>query len=87
MFLGDVSIFLFLVFDEVLRLLLVAYSSSLSSSDADSDGDVTGLTTSLPLLLVLAYDLDDVISATRANGLHSWLASQHGFHWLHFDIV
>ncbi|GKF27963.1 hypothetical protein Tco_0094305 [Tanacetum coccineum] len=98
MFMGDVSIFLFLVFDEVQRLLLV---------DVDLDEGVTSLTTSLPLLLVVACDLDDVICLDDGAmvcevlvldygildnvvqqqqvlmGWHSWLSSQHGFHWVH----
>ncbi|GKD34520.1 hypothetical protein Tco_1250029, partial [Tanacetum coccineum] len=41
--------------------LLIPLSSSLSSSDADSDGGETGLTTSLPLLLAVACNLDDAI--------------------------
>ncbi|GJW49472.1 hypothetical protein Tco_0090823, partial [Tanacetum coccineum] len=40
-----------LVFEEVLRLLLVG---SLSSSEVDSDGGVIGLAISLPLYLVVA---------------------------------
>nr|GEY63086.1 UBN2 domain-containing protein [Tanacetum cinerariifolium] len=50
--------FLFLVFNEVLRLLLVR---SLPSSDADSEEGVIGLAIALPLCLVEAYDLDVVI--------------------------
>ncbi|GJT81673.1 hypothetical protein Tco_1056015 [Tanacetum coccineum] len=46
--LREVSTFLFLVFDEVLRLLLVV-----SSSYADSDGGEGGLKISLPLFLVV----------------------------------
>ncbi|GKE82704.1 hypothetical protein Tco_1552704, partial [Tanacetum coccineum] len=46
-----VSTFLFLVFEEVLRLLLVG---SLSSLEADSDGGVISLAISLPLYLVVA---------------------------------
>ncbi|GJT05171.1 putative reverse transcriptase domain-containing protein [Tanacetum coccineum] len=46
-----VSTFLFLVFEEVMRLLLVG---SLSSTEADSDGGVIGLDISLPLYLVVA---------------------------------
>ncbi|GJQ91125.1 hypothetical protein Tco_0002264 [Tanacetum coccineum] len=48
---------LVLEFEEVLRLLLVACSGSLSSSKADSDGGVIGLAISLPLYLVDALDL------------------------------
>ncbi|GJS81300.1 hypothetical protein Tco_0747841 [Tanacetum coccineum] len=47
-FLREVSTFLFLVFDEVLRLLLVV-----SSSYADSDGGEGGLKISFPLFLVV----------------------------------
>ncbi|GKG13278.1 hypothetical protein Tco_0350238, partial [Tanacetum coccineum] len=42
------STFLFLVFEEILRLLLV---------EANSDGGVIGLAISLPLYLVDALDL------------------------------
>nr|GEY51815.1 hypothetical protein [Tanacetum cinerariifolium] len=45
---GVVSTFLFLEFEEVLRLLLVG---SLSSSEADSNGSVISLAISLPLYL------------------------------------
>ncbi|GKB65706.1 hypothetical protein Tco_0921892, partial [Tanacetum coccineum] len=50
----EVSIVLFLEFEEVLRLLLVG---SLSSSESDSDGGVTGLAISLPLCLVDVLEL------------------------------
>ncbi|GJR11223.1 hypothetical protein Tco_0793875 [Tanacetum coccineum] len=50
--LGEVSTFLFLVFDDVLMLMLV---------DADSDGGECALTISLPLFLVVACDLVDVV--------------------------
>nr|GEW17026.1 hypothetical protein [Tanacetum cinerariifolium] len=48
--LQQVSTFLFLKFEEVLRLLLVG---SLSYSEADLDGGVNGLAISLPLYLVV----------------------------------
>nr|GFB19867.1 hypothetical protein [Tanacetum cinerariifolium] len=50
----EISIFLFLGFEDVLRLLLVV---SLSSSEADLNGGVIGLAISLPLYLVNALDL------------------------------
>ncbi|GKC03939.1 hypothetical protein Tco_0995549 [Tanacetum coccineum] len=54
LYLGVVSTFLFLEFEEVLRLLLVG---SLSSLEVDSDGGVIGLAICLPLNLVVALDL------------------------------
>ncbi|GKG23060.1 hypothetical protein Tco_0388363, partial [Tanacetum coccineum] len=52
-----VSRFLFLVFEEVMRLLLVG---SMSSSEIDSDGGVIGLTISLLLCLTLVVDNKDL---------------------------
>ncbi|GJU19193.1 hypothetical protein Tco_1152535 [Tanacetum coccineum] len=52
--LGVVSTFLFLVFEEVLRLLLVG---SLSSSEADSDGGVIGLAIYLPCVFLLLLEI------------------------------
>ncbi|GKF00962.1 hypothetical protein Tco_0027885, partial [Tanacetum coccineum] len=62
LYLGVVSTFLFLVFEEVLRLLLVG---SLSSSEADSDGGVIGLAISLPFL---SCDIVKIVSTVVHSG-------------------